>query len=131
MNKNLLAFTFMDFIKYLSVLFFSVVFSFSFAQVKFSASVDNRTIGKNGYLQVQFNVENAANVETIIPPSFKNFSVISGPNQQSSISNINGNVKQTISIGFVLQPLAPGTYTIGSAIAKADGKEYHSKKKNR
>ncbi len=126
MDKNLPAFTFMDFLKYLCVLFFSVLFSFSFAQVKFSASIDNRTIGKNDYLQVQFNLENAANVETITPPSFKNFSVISGPNQQSSISNINGNVKQIISISFVLQPLAPGTYTIGSAIAKADGKEYHS-----
>ncbi len=126
MNKNLPAFTFMDFFKYLSALFFSVLFSFSFAQVKFSASVDNRTIGKNDYLQVQFNVENASNVETIIPPAFKNFSVISGPNQQSSISNINGNVKQTISISFVLQPLASGTFSIASAIAKADGKEYHS-----
>ncbi|HEV8080708.1 MAG TPA: BatD family protein, partial [Chitinophagaceae bacterium] len=66
------------------------------------------------------------NVETILPPSFKNFSVVSGPNQQSSMSNINGKIKQSVSIGFALRPLATGNFIIGAATAKAEGKEYHS-----
>ena len=112
--------------RYTFTLLLLFLFTHSFAQVKFSAAVNDRTIGKNDYLQVQFTVENASNVENINPPSFKNFTVVSGPNQQSSMSNINGTVKQSLSIGFVLQPTAPGNFTIGAATAKVDGKEYHS-----
>jgi hypothetical protein len=114
------------FLKELLSLFFIFLFSASFAQVKFSASVNNKKISRNDYLQIQFTVENAGSVEGITPPAFTNFTVISGPNQQSSMSNINGNIKQSIAIGFVLRPLSTGNFTIGSAIAKVDGKEYRS-----
>ena len=126
MDKNLHAVILGRLSKCSLTLFFTLFISFSFAQVKFSAAANNKTISKNDYLQVQFTVENAADVQSIIPPSFKNFSVVSGPNQQSSMSNINGSIKQSLSIGFVLQPLAAGNFAIGSATAKADGKEYHS-----
>ena len=126
MDKNLHAVILGRLSKCSLTLFFTLFISLSFAQVKFSAAANNKTIGKNDYLQVQFTVENAADVQSIIPPSFKNFSVVSGPNQQSSMSNINGSIKQSLSIGFVLQPLAAGNFAIGSATAKADGKEYHS-----
>lgn len=126
MGKNLHAVLLKGFSKYTLAIIFTFLFSVSFAQVKFSASCNDKTIGKNEYLQVQFTVENAANVESILPPSFKNFTVVSGPNQQSSMSNINGSIKQSLSLGFVLQPLATGNFTIGPATLKADGKEYHS-----
>src|ERR1035437_270330 len=126
MDKNLHSVIFKGFSKYFFAIFFTFLFSFSFAQVKFSAVANDRTIGKNDYLQVQFPIENAANVESITPPSFKNFAVVSGPNHQSSMSNVNGNIKQSLSVGFVLQPLATGNFTISSATAKADRKEYHS-----
>ena len=126
MDKNLQAAVFKEFSKCILAVIFTILFSVSFAQVKFSASSNDKTIGKNDYLQVQFAVENAANVESIIPPSFKNFNVVSGPNQQSSMSNINGSIKQSLSLGFVLQPISTGNFTIGPATLKADGKEYHS-----
>ncbi|MEO5783265.1 MAG: BatD family protein [Ginsengibacter sp.] len=126
MDKNLHAAVFKEFSKCILAVIFTILFSVSFAQVKFLASSNDKTIGKNDYLQVQFTVENAANVESIIPPSFKNFNVVSGPNQQSSMSNINGSIKQSLSLGFVLQPLSTGNFTIGPATLKADGKEYHS-----
>ncbi|HEV8079325.1 MAG TPA: BatD family protein, partial [Chitinophagaceae bacterium] len=106
MDKNLLGVFLRNFPKYVLTFLFTLLLSFSFAQVKFSASVNDRTIGKNEVLLVQFTLEDAANVETILPPSFKNFSVVSGPNQQSSMSNINGKIKQSVSIGFALRPLA-------------------------
>lgn len=126
MDKNLHAVIIGRFRKYFIASFFTLIISFSFAQVKFSASANSKTIGKNDYLQVQFTIENAANVEDITPPSFKSFAVVSGPNQQSSVSNINGNVKQSLSVGFILQPLATGKIIIGAATARADGKAYHS-----
>ena len=99
----------------------------SFAQVKFSVVCPNKTIGKNDLVEIKFKVENASNVESITPPNFKNFNVVSGPNQESSTSNINGRITQYVAIGFSLQPKSPGTFTIGSATAQADGKEYKSK----
>ena len=126
MDKNLHVVSLKRFSKYFLAFIFIFLFSVSFAQVKFSASSNDKTIGRNDYLQVEFTVENAANVESIIPPSFKNFTVVSGPNQQSSMSNINGSIKQSLSLGFVLQPLSTGNFTIGAATLKADGKEYHS-----
>ncbi|MEO6134873.1 MAG: hypothetical protein ABIP35_06950, partial [Ginsengibacter sp.] len=70
------------------------------AQVKFTSSCLETTIGKNDLLQIQFKIENGKQVESIIPPSFKNFTVVSGPNQQSGMTNINGKVDQYIAISF-------------------------------
>ena len=98
----------------------------SFAQISFSAVCPDKTISKDDYLQIQFMVENAPDVETIIPPSFKNFSIASGPNQQSGMSNINGKVDQYVAISFYLKPNGPGKYVIGPAIARVNGKEYRT-----
>ena len=94
------------------------------AQIKFTAVCHDRKIGKNDLLQVQFKIENASNLETIIPPDFKGFEIVNGPNQESSTSIINGQKSQYVSIGFFLQPKSTGTFTIGAAKAKADGHEF-------
>jgi hypothetical protein len=112
--------------KIFSLLFFTIaIFSCNilFAQVSFTTVCPQKKIGKNDYLQVQFKVDHASNVESINPPSFKNFSVISGPNQESGMTSINGTVDQYVSVSFVLKPHASGKFTIGAATAKADGKD--------
>ena len=96
----------------------------SVAQVKFSVVCPQKKIGKNDVLQVSFKVENASNVESIIPPAFKNFTVVGGPNQQSGMTSINGKVNQYVSVGFYLKPKSTGKFNIGSAKARADGKNY-------
>ncbi|MEO8412023.1 MAG: BatD family protein [Ginsengibacter sp.] len=115
--------------KLLLVFIFTIAagsYTISFGQANFTVVCPQKQIGKNDYLQVQFKVANASSVESIDPPSFKNFSVVSGPNQESGMTNINGKVDQYVSIGFVLKPNATGKFTIGSATAKADGKELQS-----
>jgi len=119
--------------KLLLFLVFSIAFAtqnISFAQTNFTAICPQKKIGKNDYLQVQFKVDHASNVESINPPSFKNFSVISGPNQESGMTSINGKVDQYVSIGYLLKPNSPGNYTIGPATAKVDGKELQSNSLN-
>ena len=100
--------------------------SAGYSQIKFHADCPNKIIGKNEYLEIQFTVENAEKVQEITPPSFKNFQIISGPNQQSGMSNINGSIKQYVSLGYVLAPSSPGRFVIGPASTIADGKEYYS-----
>ena len=102
------------------------VFYDTMGQVKFSAVSSGKQIGKNDYVQVQYIVENAINVEQINPPQFRNFQVVSGPNQQSGMSNINGNVKQYVALDFTLKPRSTGKFIIPPAVAKVDGKEYQS-----
>src|SRR5579862_6792677 len=96
------------------------------AQVSFTTICPQKKIGKSDYLQLQFKVANAANVENISPPSFKNFSVVSGPNQESGMTSINGKVDQYVSISYFLKPNSTGNFTIPPATAKADGKELQS-----
>lgn len=107
-------------------LFFTLVVSFCFAQIRFSTSVNKKSIHQGELLQVQFNIENASNVESVIPPKFNDFTIKSGPNHQNSMSIVNGSVKQSLSVGFVLQPLSTGNLNIGSATAKAEGKLYYT-----
>jgi hypothetical protein len=102
----------------------------SFAQANFTAICPQKKIGKNDYLQIEFKVEHASNVESIDPPSFKNFSIASGPNQESGMTSINGKTDQYVSISFLLKPISPGKFTIAPATAKADGKEFQSNSLN-
>jgi hypothetical protein len=114
---------------FLFLLFFLLAFQTNIkavGQVKFSAVCPHKQISKNEYLQVQYIVENASNVEQIAPPTFKNFSIVSGPNQQSGMSNINGNIKQFIALEYILKPLRTGNFIFDPATAKADGKTLHS-----
>ncbi len=126
MGKTLHAAIYRLFSRIVPALFFIFSAAVSFGQVKFSASSNGRVIGKNDYLQVDFTVENAGTIENFNPPSFKNFTIVSGPNNQSSMTSINGNVKQSISVSFVLQPISTGKFTIDPAVAQVNGKEFRS-----
>ncbi|GIV26773.1 MAG: aerotolerance-like protein [Bacteroidia bacterium] len=60
------------------------------------------------------------------PPSFKDFEVISGPNQSQNIQFINGNLSQSFSISYVLIPKKEGPVVIGAAKAVFNGQSVYS-----
>lgn len=96
------------------------------AQVKFSASASPRTAGKDEYITLKLTVANSSNIQQITPPSLKDFSVVSGPNQETEMNTVNGVTKQFVSLSFILLPKKTGTIALGSATAVADGKTYKS-----
>ena len=100
--------------------------SIGVAQTKFSATVSASQISKNEFLQLRLTVENAKDVQRITPPVFKNFMVVSGPNQESGMTIVNGDVKNYIALSYVLKPKGPGNYTIAPATAIAGGKIFKS-----
>jgi BatD DUF11 like domain len=104
------------------LLFLILTSHVAMAQVKFSATVSASQIAKNEFVQLRLTVENGKEVQQITPPDFKNFTVVSGPNQESGMTMINGDVKQYISLNYILKPKGPGNFTIAAATAKADGK---------
>ena len=99
---------------------------FTNAQVKFSASISPAEIGKDEYTQLKLMVENANEVQQIVPPNLKDFIIISGPNQESGMTMINGVVKKYIALSFILKPKAAGNFIIMPAKAKADAGDYTS-----
>ncbi len=96
------------------------------AQVKFSANLSPTQISKDEYTQLRLIVENAREVQEINPPVLNNFTIISGPNQESGMSMVNGEVTKYIAIGFIIKPRGPGTFIIPSTTARADGSLFRS-----
>jgi len=96
------------------------------AQVGFTATISPGTIGKNETAELKLMVDNARQVDQIVPPSFKDFNVLSGPNQESGMESINGVTRQYMGITYLLKPKSTGKFTLGIAIAKADGKTLKS-----
>lgn len=98
----------------------------AFSQLRFSAVANESKIGLNDVVQIQYKIENANSLQRFNPPSFENFTVVSGPNQETGMSSINGNVTSYAAISYILRPKKPGTFTILSATAVADGKQLRS-----
>ncbi len=115
-----------SFFKKIGFLFFLLTGYFAGAQVKFSAVLSPAEIGKDEYTQLKLMVENAIEVQQIQSPQLKNFIILSGPNQESGMSVVNGNVKKYIALTYIIRPKGVGSFTIPPAFAKADGKDYKS-----
>ncbi|HEY4208637.1 MAG TPA: BatD family protein [Puia sp.] len=95
-------------------------------QVKFTTVVNSKDIGRGDYLQIEFYVENAKQIDQMTPPEFHGFQVVQGPIQSSGMSIVNGNMSQYKSLSFVLQPVKTGKFVIGGASATVDGKHMQS-----
>jgi hypothetical protein len=88
--------------------------------------VSSSQITLQDYLQVQFTIENSKKVTQFIPPSFRNFNVMEGPEQASGWSLQNGVLKEYITFSYLLKPVRAGHILIPSATVKVDGKSYRS-----
>ena len=97
-----------------------------FAQVKFTTIISSKEIGRSDYVQVEFVVENAKQIEHLAPPAFPDFHIVEGPMQSSGMSIVNGNMSQYKAVSFILQPVKTGKFTIQGALAEVDGKQMRS-----
>ena len=109
-------------------LFFLLLLSgqIAYSQIKFSATITPAQINKDEYSQLKLIVENAKDVQEIMPPKLSNFYIISGPNQESGMSMVNGDVTKYVAISFIIKPKRPGTFIIPSVPVKANGSVFHS-----
>ncbi len=92
----------------------------SAGQAKFTVFANHTRITLHDYLQVQYTIENAKKIDQFIPPRFKEFKVIRGPEQSSGWSLVNGELKQYSSFSYVLKPLKKGHFFVPAASAKTD-----------
>ena len=80
----------------------------------FSVEVSNDTILLGNYFELKFTIENAS-AEKFEPPKLADFTLLGGPNTSTSMSIINGEVSQTASYAYYLEPVDLGRYTIPPA----------------
>ena len=111
-------------------IFFNSIFIFAYflagAQVTFTAAVSPKHAGRDEYITLKFTVANGSNIQQITPPAFNDFSVISGPNQETEMNSVNGMISQYVSVSYVLLPKKTGTLNLGAGAAVIDGKTYKS-----
>jgi hypothetical protein len=96
------------------------------AQVRFTVQTSTKEMGKTDYIEVQFVIENAKQIENVQPPEFPDFTVVQGPNQSTGMSIVNGAMSQYKGISYVLQPIKAGILIIKSATATVDGQQMHT-----
>ncbi len=107
------------------LLFFLIVFFYSSANAQsFTASVEATTVTTDEVFQISFTFSgNEVNgLSNFQAPVFKEFQVVSGPNQSTSMQIINGAVTASRSFSYFLQPRSKGKFTIGSASIQYQGK---------
>ena len=92
--------------------------------IKFSASLSHNPVAAGEQFEVSFSVN--GNIEKFGAPDFRGFQVLSGPNQSSSMTSINGQTTMSVSLSYILVAERPGTYTIGAAVIEIAGKQYRS-----
>lgn len=78
---------------------------------RFTVEVSTDSILFGNYFKVTFTLENAQGGD-FSAPDFSEFYVVSGPNQASSMSIVNGEVTQSVSYAYYLEPKEIGNYYI-------------------
>ena len=100
----------------------------SFTQ-ELEVSVNKNPALTNEMIQLQFSIN--AKGENFIPPSLRNFHILSGPSQgfSQSYSNINGKTTKEIktTISYNIQAKKEGKYIIGPAALNVKNKTIKSK----
>jgi len=73
----------------------------AWGQVKFYAVCNADEVILGSYFNIEFVIENAS-PDDFMPPDFKGFMVLTGPNRSSQVSIINGHRSQKESFGYTL-----------------------------
>jgi hypothetical protein len=92
------------------------------AQVKFEAKVSKKKLGVNERLRIDFEMNQDG--DNFIPPNFKDFDVVGGPNASVSKSWSNGKRSYTKTYSYFLAPKKRGNFTIKQATIEIEGETY-------
>ncbi|MBT8246104.1 MAG: protein BatD [Winogradskyella sp.] len=112
----------MKFKKHISILTLLLLSITITAQVKFQAKVSKTKLGINERLRIDFEMNKDG--DNFVPPSFKDFTVVGGPN--TSVSNYwsNGKRSFTKTYSYFLSPKKQGSFTIKQAKIEIEGEVY-------
>jgi hypothetical protein len=92
------------------------------ASVRFTVRVSPDSILMDNVFEVTFTLENAKGHHFEAPDFNEHFRVVSGPNSSTSMRIVNGEMSQTMTISYYLEPRDIGSYYILPASVEAAGK---------
>ncbi|MBS1650565.1 MAG: protein BatD [Bacteroidetes bacterium] len=104
-------------------LFIILAFNKCFSQV--DAQVNSRSITNDQQLEYAIVIKTQAN--SYSPPAFKDFHVVSGPNQSTSMQMINGAVSYQLTLSWILIPKKEGKLIIEAASVVAGNQKFETK----
>lgn len=87
---------------------------------QFTVRVNTDSVLLGNYLAVTFSLANGEG-EDFVFPEFTDFQVVGGPNYSSSINIVNGQMSQTLSYTFYLEPREVGEYWVDPASVAVNG----------
>ncbi|MCL4538078.1 MAG: BatD family protein, partial [Bacteroidetes bacterium] len=92
----------------------------------FTASVNNTTVSQNEQFEVSFtfSTTDVNGIKNFQAPDFKDFVLLSGPNQSTSLQFINGAASGSMTYSYYVRCPKVGKFTIGSASLEYAGKKY-------
>jgi len=112
-------------VKYFILLVLALITDISLAaDINLTAAVSKSTVAVGEQFEISFTAN--GNIEKFGPPDFNGFQVVSGPNQSSSMTSINGSTSISIALSYDLVAGKEGEYSIGAASVVIDGKQYRS-----
>jgi hypothetical protein len=94
------------------------------AQTSFTAVVSPAVISKNEYANLRLTVTNGTDIRDITPPTLKDIDIVSGPSQETGMSNYNGNVSNYLSLNYTIKPKRTGKFVFTGATANIAGTIY-------
>ncbi|WP_299117375.1 BatD family protein [uncultured Winogradskyella sp.] len=112
----------MKFAKHILIIFILLVTGIASAQVKFEAKVSKKKLGVNERLRIDFEMNKDG--DNFVPPSFKDFTVVGGPNTSLMNSYANGKKSYLKTYSYFLAPKKRGKLTIKQATIEIDGEVY-------
>lgn len=99
------------------ILFSSVLFIQNNKAQNFYAQVSSKKVQVG--VPFEYSVVFTINTGNFTPPNFKDFDVVSGPNQSSSYQNVNGVSSQQVILSYALVAKKEGKLVIGAASTMA------------
>lgn len=92
--------------------------------INFTAAASHYDVATGDRFKIEFKVN--SNIDNFKPPKISDFRVLSGPNQSTSMSWVNGKTSANISYSYILMAVKEGSFTIPAAEVTIDGKKYQS-----
>ncbi|WP_183576246.1 BatD family protein [Mucilaginibacter sp. X5P1] len=90
-----------------------------FADPKFTAIASKSEVAVGEQFEVDFSLDGGG--EHFIPPDFRGFQVLSGPNPSTSMTSINGVTTYNTTYGYIVTATKEGTLTIDAAAIVSAG----------
>ena len=91
---------------------------------KLTATVNRNTVAVGEHFNLSFKIDGQG--ENFKIPSFKNFRLLSGPNQSNQMQYVNGQMSSSITYSFILGAIKEGDFKLPIASVTLNGKEIKS-----